>query len=130
MSFATALGWMVCIISLVGIWLTGSKKRSGFALGAANQILWVLLGYLKGIPAFYPMATIFFLIYLRGFFAWKRPAVLDAPIDIRRQTLLIDVLPLMPPHYGSDPTRPQGIRVCGDTCPRCKIENLLDEARS
>lgn len=74
MDLGQILGWVTCSLSLISVWMTKNKWKGGFVLGACTQIIWIWLGYVRNITAFYPMAVAFFLMYIWSFWTWhKRP---------------------------------------------------------
>lgn len=63
--------WTLAAVGLVGIWLTGSRRRIGFLLGVAAQVLWIAYAAATNQPGFFVTAIAYGFVYARGWWAWR-----------------------------------------------------------
>lgn len=66
--------WLLASIGLLGIWLTGSRRRVGFLLGVGAQVLWLAYAITTGQWGFIATAIAYAVVYGRGWLAWGRPS--------------------------------------------------------
>lgn len=61
-------------VTLVGMWLAGSKKWHGWAVSLANQGLW--LAFIVAFRAWglLPLSAALIVVYTRNLLAWRREA--------------------------------------------------------
>jgi len=60
------------VITLIGMWLAGSKKSAGWVLGLANQGLWFAFIVAFGAWGLLPLNVALVFVYSRNFLKWRR----------------------------------------------------------
>lgn len=71
---ATSLG------TLVTMWLTGNKKWYGWAVGLANQVVWLTFILVFAAYGLLPLFVALVVIYSRNLIKWKREAAVDSAL--------------------------------------------------
>ncbi len=66
------MDWCGTAFILLGLWLIGSKKRTGFILSIIGCVFWAIFGLHKGIPSITIVNIIFIFVNARGWFLWDR----------------------------------------------------------
>ena len=73
MNLILALLQVACIIvTILTLWLIGNKNSSGMLIGALSQFVWATLFVYIQTPLLILTSVVYFVLYLRGFFNWKR----------------------------------------------------------
>jgi hypothetical protein len=62
--------WMLSIIGVIGIYLTGKKKWQGFAVGLVAEIAWVWYSFITKQWGFIFGATIYIAVYAFNIKEW------------------------------------------------------------
>jgi hypothetical protein len=62
-------GYVLAAVGVAGLWLAGSGRRVGWAVGVAGQVLWVGYAVATGQPGFLLSAGVYGATYAR---AWWR----------------------------------------------------------
>lgn len=58
--------WLLAALGISGLWLAGQRKRSGWALGAAAQLLWIAYALRTEQYGFIATALVYGLVYCRN----------------------------------------------------------------
>lgn len=66
LALATAVG------TLVGMWLAGSGDWRGWAVGLANQVLWLGFIFTFGAWGLLPLSAALIVVYGRNLARWRR----------------------------------------------------------
>lgn len=61
--------------TLITMWLTGNKKWYGWAVGLANQIVWVTFIIMFDAYGLLPLFVALVVIYTRNLIKWRREDV-------------------------------------------------------
>ena len=64
--------WLLTTIGIIGLYLAGSKKRKGWAIGLASQGLWVIYALSTNQLGFLASAGVYGFVYARNYWLWKR----------------------------------------------------------
>jgi nicotinamide riboside transporter PnuC len=80
-------GWVLSITGLVGIWLAGDKRTSGWVILLVSEVLWVVYALTTGQPGFLLGSVAWGLVYVRNIAQWRREkraheALRDAQFDL------------------------------------------------
>lgn len=67
-----AWSWILMAIGVVGLWVAGSKKRWGWAIGIAAQGLWIAYGVATEQHGFIISALAYGFVYCRNYLKWRR----------------------------------------------------------
>jgi hypothetical protein len=59
-------------MGLVGVLVSGRKRRLGWMIGAASEIPWTLYAWLAHTPGLYPWNAAWAAFYLWNWRKWKR----------------------------------------------------------
>lgn len=70
--------WLLTLFGVVGLWLAGSRRRGGWALGIFAQGLWIAYALSTGQYGFIASALAYGFVYVRNYRAWH-PALREAP---------------------------------------------------
>lgn len=66
------MDWAALVLTLAGIWLVGSKKRSGFLAGMAGNVVWIGWALLcSGTLPLVLTNVVIFALNLRAWLLWK-----------------------------------------------------------
>lgn len=67
----TNLIWSAALagVGIVGLWLAGSQRRAGWAVGFAAQLLWIVFALVSGQYGFIVSAVAYGFVYARNF--WR-----------------------------------------------------------
>lgn len=68
----TILSWLGCALLLYGLKLIGDKKRAGFWVALAGEMLWIVWGIIGGAWALVAMSIVISVMYVRAIWAWKK----------------------------------------------------------
>lgn len=85
----TALSLLTSVLTLTGIWLVSKKRWEGWAVGLANQTLWLALIVVTQAWGLLLLAGALVVIYSKALVTWRREAS-------------IRVLGQMPVMFGDD----------------------------
>lgn len=58
-------------IGLVGLWLSGSMRKSGWAVGVAAQVLWIVFAITYSAWGFIITALAYGFVYARNWWRWR-----------------------------------------------------------
>lgn len=61
--------YLLATVGILGIWLAGSKRRVGWAVGLSAQVLWVAYAVASEQYGFLVTAVAYGAVYLRN---WRR----------------------------------------------------------
>lgn len=67
----TYLPWALSAITIYSMLLAGNKRRGAWAVGLANQALWLLWIVLAGAWGLLPMNLALWVVYSRNFLKWR-----------------------------------------------------------
>lgn len=77
MTFKLALSLATSAMTLWGMWLAGSKDWRGWAVGLANQALWLAFIVAFAAWGLLPLSFALIVIYSRNLIAWRREDARD-----------------------------------------------------
>lgn len=63
--------WVLTAASLLGLWLTGNKRREGWLVALASEGLWAAYGALTRQYGFIAMSLAFAAMHVRNWRKWK-----------------------------------------------------------
>ena len=63
--------WLLTVVGITGLWLAGSKKRLGWAIGIGAQGLWIAYALATGQHGFLLSALAYGFVYTRNWRAWS-----------------------------------------------------------
>lgn len=66
------LPWATSFGTLLGMWLIGQKRSSGWAVGLLNQVVWVAFAVVYGAWGLLPLSAALTVIYTRALTRWRR----------------------------------------------------------
>lgn len=66
--------WLLASVGLTGLWLAGSKRATGWAIGIGVQVLWIAYAVATGQWGFIASALAFGAVNVRNLIKWKREA--------------------------------------------------------
>jgi hypothetical protein len=62
--------WAAMVLSVVSLWMLGSRRRSGFVLMAVGNAAWIVYGIMaQNLPVIISNA-VFVVLNLRGYVKW------------------------------------------------------------
>lgn len=61
-------------LTLLAMWLAGSKRSSAWAVGLANQVLWAATIVVFGVWGLAPLTAALTIIYTRNLLRWRNEA--------------------------------------------------------
>ena len=61
----------LAILGLLGLYLAGSQKRAGWAVGFIAQFAWFAYAIATGQPGFLLTAVAYAVVYARNWLAWR-----------------------------------------------------------
>jgi len=66
------MDWIALALTLLGLWLVGSKKPTGFLVGGAGNMIWILWGMIDSgsLPIILTNVAILFL-NMRAWIRWR-----------------------------------------------------------
>lgn len=66
--------WSVLLtaVGVLGIWLAGSRRWQGWALGVAAQTLWIAYAIVTRQWGFIASALVYGFVYGRALYRWRR----------------------------------------------------------
>ena len=64
--------WLLTAVGLLGLWLAGSHKRLGWAIGVGAQALWIGYALHTQQYGFIVSACAYAFVYARNYQAWAR----------------------------------------------------------
>ena len=67
-----AWSWLLTSVGITGLFLAGSKKKIGWALGIAVQVLWMAYALATAQLGFVVSALIYAGVYARNWWRWHR----------------------------------------------------------
>lgn len=68
----TGLPWIMSALSLWMTVLAGNKKRSAWAVGLINQVLWSLWIALAHVWGLVPLTAALWVVYARNYMKWRK----------------------------------------------------------
>ena len=68
------LPWVMSAVTITQMYLAGSQKRSAWALGLANQVLWVAFSVSVQAWGLLPLSGALVIVYTRNWIRWGRKA--------------------------------------------------------
>lgn len=72
MTLRLVLSFATGAVSLLALWLIGSRRVAGHWLGLANQLLWLALALETGAYGLLPLCAAYALVYGRNIRNWSR----------------------------------------------------------
>ena len=72
--------WLLTAVGIVGLFLAGSKRKVGWAIGLGAQVLWVAYAIVSGQYGFLASAGAYGFVYARNWLRWRREQRTAAPI--------------------------------------------------
>lgn len=73
--------WLLTSVGVLGLWLAGSRRRVGWAVGIAAQVLWVTYALQTQQYGFLVSAVAYGTVFSRNWIAWGRAAPQGNEID-------------------------------------------------
>jgi nicotinamide riboside transporter PnuC len=64
--------WVLTFISLIGVVLNILKKRSCFLIWIVSNTVWAVIDFRKDIPAQGCLFTIYVILAIWGWLAWRK----------------------------------------------------------
>ena len=64
--------WLAMILTLIGIYLLGDKKRVGFMVHILGNFLWAILGIMTMSIALMIANVVYLFFNIRGYQKWKK----------------------------------------------------------
>jgi hypothetical protein len=62
--------WALSLVSLAGLWATGSKHRWGWIVGFISEFPWIVYGQASHQYGFIVMSAIFAVVHIRNWLKW------------------------------------------------------------
>lgn len=62
--------YILAPFGLIGMWLAGKKKRSGWLLGICTQVLWLTYAVQTQQWGFIPGSAAYGFVYLKNYLKW------------------------------------------------------------
>lgn len=78
MTLKLVISTATSVVTLFAMWVIGAKKWYGWAMGLANQALWVTFAVLFKAWGLLPLTAALIVVYSRNLLAW-RTAVSETP---------------------------------------------------
>jgi len=75
----TAWSWMLTVVSIFGLWLSGRNPRAGWVFAACNQQVWLAYAMTTDQWGFAIQSVAFTIMYVRNLMRWRNgppPAVM------------------------------------------------------
>ena len=72
--------WLLSAMGVAGIWLAGSRKRSGWAIGLVSEVVWIAYAVLTRQYGFILGALAYGFVQVRNWLAWSD----DGVVVVRR----------------------------------------------
>jgi len=66
-------------LTLIAMWLAGSKRTAAWGVGLANQILWYATIAVFGVWGLAPLTTALTFIYARNLWRWRAESSASTP---------------------------------------------------
>jgi hypothetical protein len=63
---------LAMILTFIGLYLIGSKKKFGFVVASIGNALWVVLGIIVQSSGLIFANIVIVILYIRGFLRWKK----------------------------------------------------------
>lgn len=73
MSFVELLPWVLSLITIVQIWMTGNKHKRAWIVGLGNQALWLVWIVASQTWGLLPMNIALWIVFTRNHFKWNTP---------------------------------------------------------
>lgn len=67
--------WLLTLVGVFGLYVSGSKRAWGWAVGIAAQVLWIAYALATEQHGFLVSALAYGWVYTRNFLAWRREPV-------------------------------------------------------
>ncbi|GAB5465846.1 MAG: nicotinamide mononucleotide transporter [Candidatus Kapaibacteriales bacterium] len=75
------IDWLAMLLSLLGVYIIGNKRKSGFLVFALSNVIWALLGFtLMGSYGVAIGNLIFVVINIRGYLSWNKKETVNNSI--------------------------------------------------
>jgi hypothetical protein len=74
-SVKQAIPWLTSAGTLLGIYLTGKKRWQGWAVGLANQAVWITFIVLFDAWGLLPLAVALIGLYAKNLIGWRREEI-------------------------------------------------------
>jgi hypothetical protein len=71
------MGWIGNIFLVVGIWLIGCKRRTGFLCALVGELLWTLYARQTGQWSLIFICIVFDVIYAINYWKWRKDDMTD-----------------------------------------------------
>lgn len=71
-----AWSYLLTAVGIAGLFLAGSKRKLGWAIGIFAQVLWIAYASATGQFGFYISAVAYGSVYLRNYLKWRKEAKL------------------------------------------------------
>jgi nicotinamide riboside transporter PnuC len=65
------LDWIAAVFEIVGFWMIGNKRRSGFISCMMCSILWTGVAIQSELYGLLVIAILCFILHVRGYLKWK-----------------------------------------------------------
>lgn len=74
--------WVLTVVSIFGVWLTGRNPRAGWIFAVFNQQIWLTWALATGQWGFAVQSVAFSLVYARNLWRWRDgpPTSVGTPI--------------------------------------------------
>lgn len=66
------IDWLATVFGLTGVFLLGNKNKYGFLIFMMASASWITFGVLTGSIAVVIGSSIFLIMHLRGWLAWRK----------------------------------------------------------
>lgn len=64
--------WLLTAVGIIGLFLAGSKRKLGWAIGLAAQVLWIAYALTTEQYGFLASAFAYGWVYARNWLRWRR----------------------------------------------------------
>lgn len=78
--------WLLATIGITGLWLAGSKKTAGWAIGIGVQVLWIAYGISTEQLGFVASALAYGTVNVRNLIKWRREQASPSALWTRAMT--------------------------------------------
>lgn len=66
------ISWATSAGTLLGMWAVGRRYWWGWAIGLANQVLWVTMSVMFQTWGLLPLTAALVVLYVKNLVAWRR----------------------------------------------------------
>lgn len=67
-----AIPWLTSAVTLLAMYVIGNHKWYGWAIGLANQVLWVALAVAFATWGLLPLTACLIVLYTRNLIRWRK----------------------------------------------------------